>query len=220
VLTDPIHATILEPRELPVLIQDDERPVVLDATFDLSKPPDGEILALAEQPDGKLLLRLLLSVDGFPSRGIARMHPDGTVDRSFNPHRQAGIIGDVRALQVMSDGSIVIAGNFNRVQGYEMPGVTRLLSDGAVDLTFRPWAIPSVACFWPGPDRTIVMAGSYGGAVIGRYLASGAPDPTFTGSSSGAEFGKTFWTIGAQSTGKCAGGVLPHQRHSRTSWSG
>src|SRR5262245_42900250 len=34
VLTDPIVATILEPRELPILIQDDERPVVLDATFD------------------------------------------------------------------------------------------------------------------------------------------------------------------------------------------
>ena len=135
-----------------VAIRDDERPVVRDGTFAIAIPPDGDITAMAVQPDGKLLIGgSFFSIDGFPTRSIARLNPNGSIDRTFNPHITAGIDGPVHALLLLPDGSVLIAGTFNVVQGHEIipqwkssSSVVRLRANGEYFLGSSPYGFPEL----------------------------------------------------------------------------
>ena len=87
----------------------------VDGTVDASFNPgtNGQVLAMAVQPDGKIVIGgNFTSVGGgtglTSSRSrIARLNGDGTVDLSFNP----GANLNVYALIVASDGKILVAGD-------------------------------------------------------------------------------------------------------------
>jgi len=90
--------------------------------------PNPRVVALALQPDGKLLVGGgFTSVDGAARRAITRLNPDGRVDPTFNPG--TGPDGGVYALALQPDGNVIIAGDFNNVNGSPRDRLARLFGD-------------------------------------------------------------------------------------------
>src|SRR4051812_47505302 len=76
--------------------------------------PDGAVLAIAQQTDGKLLIGgQFENVDGSNRLHIARLNFNGTVDGSFNAPANAG----VTCVAVQPDGKIIVAGEFTELAG-------------------------------------------------------------------------------------------------------
>lgn len=81
----------------------------------------------------------LSRVGGQPSRGLARLHADGTVDAKFNPRLEG--MNRLTAVQVQVDGRILVGGVRENEDFTEVVGVlVRLLPDGSVDPGFRSGA--------------------------------------------------------------------------------
>jgi uncharacterized delta-60 repeat protein len=90
--------------------------------------PYPRVTALALQEDGKLLVGGgFTSLDGATHRAIVRLNPDGRVDSTFNPG--TGPDGPVYALALQPDGNVIIAGDFNTVDGKPRDRLARLYGD-------------------------------------------------------------------------------------------
>lgn len=124
-------------------ILDDERPLVLDASFDVGNGADERVSCMAVLPDGKLLVAgEFLSVNGVGRTRIARLFPDGSVDLAFNTDNgRGGIDALVTCLFVQQDGLIFIGGHFNAINGISRNRVAKLKPDGALEDSFTPGAI-------------------------------------------------------------------------------
>lgn len=93
----------------------------LDGTLDASFDPgsNGAALALAMQPDGKILIGGSFTTLGgggtgtTPRNNIGRLNADGTIDSGFDPGADAG----VRALVGQVDGKILVGGDFTMMGG-------------------------------------------------------------------------------------------------------
>jgi len=121
----------------------------LDSTFSfdgkalvgLPAPPGStrgeQATGVALQPDGKLLVNVYTLLDGVAQFGIARLQPDGSIDRSFGTNGYA--ITDLGqeavpiAMILQPDGNIIAAGRAS--SGVESDNVNfvivRYLDDGA-----------------------------------------------------------------------------------------
>lgn len=155
---------------------------------------DGEILAIAVQPDGRILIggtfKRLGATHSFPNTvwaftrpGIARLNSDGTVDESFNPG--AGVNGSVVAIAVQPDGAIVIGGLFTAVGGVARQNLARLQPNGALDSTFASDANGKVGGILLRPDNKAVVVGTFtriqgvDRSAVARIHANGAVDTDF-----------------------------------------
>jgi uncharacterized delta-60 repeat protein len=108
----------------------------LDDNFPAGSGPNGEIRTILLQPNGTMIIGgLFTAVDGTPRANIARLHPDGSLDLTFDPG--SGTNGPVEALAVQADGSVVIGGAFTSVNGTALNRIARLTATGAVDPTFQ-----------------------------------------------------------------------------------
>src|SRR5690606_33459688 len=93
----------------------------------------GDVLAVAQQPDGRLVVGgRFVSVNGEARGHIVRLRDDGGIDAGFN----ATTDGTVRAVAVLADGRLLIAGGFGSVNDEDRAGIARLLADGSVDPAF------------------------------------------------------------------------------------
>ncbi len=82
-----------------------------DGTLDSKFTPgtDGEVLSLALQVDGRILVGGRFSfLNGQLRRYIGRLNADGTLDSAFNP----GADDLVLSLLMQADGKILVSGNF------------------------------------------------------------------------------------------------------------
>src|SRR5262249_20552779 len=114
------------------------------------------------QPDGKVLIGgSFESVNGVARKNIARLNEDGSLDPSFDPG--AGADYSVCAILVQTDGRVVLAGGFGRVNNIRSPGLARLNVDGSVDLGFAPQAAPvmSGTSLLMEPDGKILAGGTF-----------------------------------------------------------
>ena len=181
----------------------------LDATFNengklllpMSEGYD-RALALATQADGKIIVTGFADTDPNPNHdsrafAVARLHIDGSLDSSFGSGGRAIVpMGSnydfVNAVEVQSDGKIVLAGN----AGYEAAAdfaVARLNPDGSLDSTFNGTG-KSIVPMISGGDRANALAiqrdgkivlggmvGYYDAADFGvaRLHANGTLDTTF-----------------------------------------
>ena len=112
-----------------------------DDSFDIGLGIEGVgtpvVIALHEQPDGKILVGGEFSLaDGFPRDNLARLNADGSLDTSFDPG--LGTDAWVESIAVQDDGKILIGGGFGFVDGVERAGFARLNPDGSVDESFDP----------------------------------------------------------------------------------
>lgn len=160
----------------------------VDFSFNTGSGSNGsEIVAMALQPDGKIIVAGdFTSYDGIARKGIARLNSDGSIDQTFNPG--SGVVGNVYDIMIQQDGKIIIAGDFTQFNNIQKKYVTRLNSDGSLDMTFNTAGSGSsqgVFSITQQNDGKILIAGgftSYNGISRGRIARlnnNGTLDQTF-----------------------------------------
>jgi hypothetical protein len=160
-----------------VEVIDDEEPPNLDPTF-APRIRGGGIVEAFEQSDGRLVVAgTFREVDGTPVPGLARLHPDGSLDASFRP-----AISEIPSMSyprvrlgLLRDGAIAVAWWERREEG-EGSRLSILLPDGSADPSFRPsealreeWARSGLSNPGEGPFVALPDGGflaSVGGSVL------------------------------------------------------
>ncbi|MFN5458681.1 MAG: hypothetical protein ACK5AY_02105, partial [Bacteroidota bacterium] len=98
---------------------------------------DGNVYTTAVQSDGKILVGgLFTSYQGVSRNNIARLNSDGSLDQSFNPG--TGFNSVVESISLQQDGKIIAGGWFTSFNGTSRFYITRLNSNGSIDLSFNP----------------------------------------------------------------------------------
>ena len=114
---------------------------------------------------------------------LARLNADGTLDPSFDP--AGGPNGEVRVINVLDDGRLLIGGFFGFVNGVARAGVARLSSAGVLDRTFGNTTAnnsTTINALTVQPDGKILQRGNFLGLSI-------APVVTGTSATAVSTFG-------------------------------
>ena len=174
-----------------------------DGTVDAGFNPNGggpnsNVLALAVQPDGKVLVGgLFTDYNGVAAPDyVLRLNATGTLDAGFNAG-QAGANRRVYALAVQPDGKILVGGSFSDYNGAAAPDrVLRLEANGALDGGFNAGGAgpnATVLALAVQPDGKVLVGGdfdNYNGSNAPRYLlrlnATGTLDAGFNAGGTGA----------------------------------
>lgn len=158
----------------------------LESSFD---PVIGsELNALAQQPDGKILIGGYFSTTNGTHRNIARLNMDGSLDGSFNPG--TGANARVASIALQSDGRVLIGGDFTAVNGTNRDGIARLNSDGSLDGGFNPapgvnGSPNRVSAVAVQPDGKVLIGGDFTAINgtnrhhVARLQANGSLDTSF-----------------------------------------
>jgi uncharacterized delta-60 repeat protein/CSLREA domain-containing protein len=177
-----------------------------DTSFNGGTGVNGEVDAVAVQPDGKILIGGAFTTyngDGAANDHIMRLNTDGTRDPSFNAGG-TGVQGtsapQVYAVALQSDGKILIGGDFSIYNGdvAASNNIMRLNTDGTRDTSFNAVGTGAgniVFAVVVQPDGKILIGGrfsTYNGDMaandcIMRLNADGTRDPSFNVGGSGAQ---------------------------------
>ena len=151
-------------------------------------PPSIRVNKMLELPDGKILMGgAFMNYAGSGKNHLVRLNSDGTVDPTWNPSG-AGPSNQVHDIALMTDGRIVIAGNFTSYNGSSTSFIARLHPDGSRDFTFSipPNTINGavLAIDIQNHDKVIAVGEffeCYGHSMprIARFLPNGEVDLTF-----------------------------------------
>ncbi|MGV8122584.1 MAG: carboxypeptidase regulatory-like domain-containing protein [Candidatus Xenobiia bacterium LiM19] len=169
----------------------------IDNTFNPGgSGPNGVISNITLQGDGKILIGgAFWSYNGTVCGGnITRLNNDGTLDTTFNSG--AGANGPVESIAVQGDGKIIIAGNFTSFNGTSCGYITRLESNGTIDVTFNPLGLAGAnnviqRVVLQGNGKILVSGSftSFNGTACGyitRLESNGILDATFNPGGAGA----------------------------------
>ena len=186
----------------------------LDNTFTPGTGADSSISSLALYPaglglDGRILIGgAFSSYNGSARNGLARLLPNGQLDPTFSVGNGAN--GTVRAMALLPDGKLLIAGDFTEYNDFSRNGIARLNTDGSLDSTFDPgsgadsivWTI-AVGTADTGGNKVIIGGDfqSYRGefrAGIAQLRADGSLD---TGFDPGGGANSSVYAIARQTDG-------------------
>jgi uncharacterized delta-60 repeat protein len=158
---------------------------------------NSNVLTTAIQSDGKIIIGgCFQSYNGTPSKSIARLNADGTLDTTFNPPPvlQSGI---VLCTAIQSNGKIIVGGNAFTGNGIS---VVRLNSDGSLDNSFNlAVGFSKISDIAIQTDGKIIIGG-YGFIAITRLNADGSLDTTFNPPLTDTT--TSLYTISLQNDGK------------------
>lgn len=163
---------------------------ILDTTFNTTLEPYAEVRAMLLQPDGKVIIAGKFSSFAAANRnGIARLHPNGALDTTFNPGVAIIAPNDDRVIKAMvlqPNGKIVIAGNFTLYNGQPSLSIRRLNVDGTLDTTFIAGVPPdrAVDTIIAQPDGKLIVNLKSGFGRILRLHEDGRLDSSFNFTSS------------------------------------
>jgi len=191
-LSSPSAGAVLESASLArVRIEDPSWPAFADGAFALDMDFIGEVLALARDADGHILVAggfsSLIVRSNYAYRmsgGVARLHADGVVDRSFDPG--VGADGNVYAVAAEANGAVLIGGAFRMISGVSRPYLARLHANGSLDTSFAPAIDNELRSIVVQPDGRIVIAGRFTAVNgisrgrVARLQANGSLDTSFT----------------------------------------
>jgi len=178
----------------------------IDTTFVVGSGFDGLALSSGIQADGKIIVGGMFSnYNGLPSKGIARLHADGSLDTTFNIG--SGASGSVQSITIQPDGKIVAVGYFSSFNGHSRKSIFRLNLDGSLDATFAPGNGFNSYAFSTQlqPDHKIIVGGNFTAFdgnpcnYIARLHQDGTYDTTFH---IGTGFDSIVRTISIQQDGK------------------
>lgn len=158
----------------------------LDASFNPGGALDGVATAILIRPDGRVLVSGLVSTNGNPThRCLVQISAGGVIDETFIVRIDPvnGDLGGIEAMQLMSDGRLYVTGPFNGINNYRSYGLTRLLTNGAIDsATFLGPDYPA-HCLALQPDGKLIVGGSFttgsSSPGITRLEPNGSPDYDF-----------------------------------------
>ena len=96
----------------------------------------GTIWEIEEQPDGRILCTMTASTfEGQPVGRVFRVHPDGSLDNSFNCPITWG---KANRMTTLDDGRILVSGLFGAPSlSWDTLHFVRLMPDGSIDPTFN-----------------------------------------------------------------------------------
>lgn len=159
--------------------------------------PDGYVQSVVLLPDGKLLVGgSFTNINGVARGRVARLHADGSVDATFLENLE-GTDGWIWDLAVQSDGKVLIAGAFTKVNGAPLRGIARLNADGSRDTTFLRGLGGASDAVWSvvvQSDGNIVIGGQFASVngvarpYLARLHADGTLDSSFLDELSGPDY--------------------------------
>lgn len=183
ILSAAISATRGEPASL------------LDPSFDVGTGPTtflprriAFVNSIVAQNDGKLLISgHFTEVNGVPRKSIARLHPDGSVDREFHPSLNLRDEA-ARTVALQPDGRILVFGEVLDVNNVNPYGAVRLNQDGLVEHLFaQPHPFTLSTAWFRGallPKGKLLFIGrnlqSCAGYQLFRLNPGGSSDETLT----------------------------------------
>ena len=162
----------------------------VDATFNSAVGADNQVLCIALQSDGKILIGGdFLNFGATAQKYIARLNTDGTLDTTFVPANivPATASGVVYVIAPLPDGTIYFGGGFSSVGGSARNFIARLTATGANDAAFNPGTGPNsfINSILPLPSGQVMVGGSFNawGAAnrlgVVRLSSTGTLDGTF-----------------------------------------
>ncbi len=147
------------------------------------------VSGLAVQPDGKVLIGGYFSnIQGQAHQALARFHPNGSLDNTFNAsavYEPESFRSAIMSFLVQSDGKILIAGAFTRLNNQPRSYLGRLNPDGSLDTGFQATADGYIYSWAQQADGKILVGGCFTNLCgqprrgIGRLNADGTLDDTF-----------------------------------------
>ena len=144
----------------------------LDTTFNPSKDINYNVDLLLVQSDGKILAGTKLPpYEGGVDKRLLRLHPDGSVDRTFQVNLGTETI--VRNLIVQPDDKLLLAGSLNTSENLWKSNLVRLHADGSLDTSFQP-AFPANSYV-----HTIALQADGKILVVGRFPSPNYPKSPF-----------------------------------------
>lgn len=160
----------------------------LDTSFNIYPAYNiGAQISLGVQSDGKIIVGGESTGHSGTTIGyISRLNTDGTLDTTFNSGG-AGFNARVLNLKILSDGKILVLGQFTTYNGLSYAGIVRLNSDGSIDTSFNPGTGFNAQAqdIDIQSDGKYVVAGyftAYNGTTVNgivRLNSDGSIDPTF-----------------------------------------
>lgn len=158
---------------------------VLDSTFDpgaglVFNGSPGYMNLARIQNDGKIVIAGIFNqINGTNRNYVARLNSSGSLDPSFDdgtgPIGGGGVVGDVRGMELATDGKVIVGGYFTTYNGSTRYGLARLNTNGAVDLSYQPTGPNTVVPFGLQPDGKIVFSGQWS-SYCTRVNANGSVD--------------------------------------------
>jgi len=150
------------------------------------------VYALAQQPDGKLLVGGALASTSTANPGVIRLQTNGQLDNTFatgsGPVGTGGSI-PIRTIAILPNGNILVGGVFTQYNGVARGRLVQLLPTGAVDTGFATGAgannvVTGLAATASGQVLAVGNFTQYdaGGTRTGlvRLTSAGAEDGTFS----------------------------------------
>jgi uncharacterized delta-60 repeat protein len=190
-----------------------------DGGLDMSFNPgvNSNVNCIALEPGGRILIGgSFTNVAGQPRGCIARLNKDGTLDMGFSGEVGGPVEGPplVFTIALESDGSVLVGGEFEEIDGQSRYAIGRLHGDGTLDTNFNVLAAWFIAAFAVRSDGQILAAGGFDWlnreqrpaiAVLNR---DGTLDETFKPEPAFVPYYPIFATIGAQANSKVLVGAL------------
>ena len=121
------------------------------------------VRSVIQQTDGKILVGGGFDLfNGSSQNFIVRLNSDGTKDTSFNIG--SGFNGAVTVIKQLSDGKIMVGGNFTTYSGQPYDNLIKLNIDGSIDTSFINYSFccnPPVYSIVEQPNGQILIGGSF-----------------------------------------------------------
>lgn len=193
-----------------------------DGTLDVNYNPiagiRGNIIGMATLPDGRFyVVGNFTQYDDVSRNRIARLHPDGRLDTSFNPGLGANNV--ILNVAIQPDGKLIIVGIFSSYGGVPSNNVARLHPDGRLDTSFSAGSGTNsfvIKTLIQADGKLLILGlfGVYNGVVreyIARLHPNGTLDTSFLPGTFSASWSTSVWMhdIALQPDGKIlVGGVF------------
>lgn len=112
----------------------------IDPTFDpgtgIAITAGKSILTTSLQKDGKILIGgFFTEFNGITKNNIARLNPDGSIDKTFNTGTAANAF--ISTITAQNNGKIIVGGFFSSFNGVAKNHITTLNPDGSVVIPFN-----------------------------------------------------------------------------------
>jgi uncharacterized delta-60 repeat protein len=129
----------------------------LDGNFSAGSGANMSVYSVLVQPDGRLMVAgSFTTINDTPRAGVGRLHPDGTLDESFDP--ASGVNDSIYCMAQQPDGKVLIGGIFTSYNTTRRMGLARLRTDGTLDTSFLDTAYNQFAGF---PQRVSFAPANY-----------------------------------------------------------
>ena len=134
----------------------------------------GIIYEISAQPDGKIIIvGSFTRYNNVTVNRVARILSNGSLDSSFITG--SGTSSNITNASVLSDGKILLTGNFTSFNGIQRNKIVRLYTDGHVDMSFNSGAgfDDDISAMAVQSDGKIVLGGkftNYNGARANRII--------------------------------------------------